>query len=406
MARILRPRGGKSALLMVAIVMALLGVHPRVALADDQKTMLFLPLVSADAPTAERAMPALSPASTPSGFAITQQGKLVVRVLLLSGTFYQMMATEIDKRSYVPPGEMVDVGGYQLYLYCVGENRADSPTVMLEHGLGGTSAAWAWLQPEIAKTTRVCAYDRAGMGLSDPGPAPRDAQSIARELHSLLQAAGEPAPYVLVGWSFGGLLARVYAGQYPEEVGGLVLLDSSHPDQWTSTVEGHMQYQSNALIYTVAPWLARLGVLRLMGLFQHDSGLPSPQSQALKASFAATKDWDTQSAEFLAWPLTNAQVHDVETLGDLPLFVLTATAHGTPPEQEQMWQSWQNELALLSTNSVHQVLPGVDHTALWRNPETAQASIAAILQIVQAAAIYASPSSAACITPPSSASCS
>jgi pimeloyl-ACP methyl ester carboxylesterase len=308
-----------------------------------------------------------------------------VVVLLLSGALYQAVATAMDVRSYPPPGQMVDIGGYRLHLYCLGENRPGSPTVILEQGLGGTTAAWARVQPQVAQSTRVCAYDRAGIGWSDPGPAPRDALSMAGELHSLLQAAAVPGPYVLVGWSFGGLVIRVYAGHYPDEVAGLVLLDSSHPDQWTRSDEGKAQYESLARIYTVAPWLARIGVMRVRELFQPGSGLPAPFDQALKASSAATKDLDTQSAEFLAFPATTVQVHDSGMPGDLPLFVLSATAHGMSPAQEQMWQEWQEELASLSPNSVHQVVDGADHADVWRNPDTVKVSIAAILRVVQAA---------------------
>ena len=306
--------------------------------------------------------------------------------LSIAGAGYQSIATELDKRAHPPPGQLIDVGGYKLHLYCAGVNVDGNPTVILETGLGSTSSAWARVQPEIAKLTRVCAYDRAGIGWSDPGPQPRDAQHIAQELYSLLHNASIPGPYVLVGWSFGGLYVREYAGQHAEEVIGLVLLDSSHPDQWISTPEGRAQFETNAKIYSVAPLLARLGVTRLIGFLQPSSGLPTPYNETLKASFAATKDWDTQSAEFLASLSTAAQVSEYRSLkANLPLVVLTATEHGTPPEQEELWQSWQTELASLSANSVHQLIEGADHASFWRDPETAKISVAAILQVVEAA---------------------
>ena len=301
------------------------------------------------------------------------------------GAISQIVATALDARAYPPLGQMIDVGGYQLHLYCTGENQDGSPTVIMETGLGSTSATWARVQPEVAKATRVCSYDRAGMGSSDPGPEPRDAQHIAQELHTLLHNATIPGPYVLVGWSYGGMYVREYARQYGNEVVGLVLLDSSHPDQWTSTPEGQAQFETNAKIYSVAPALVRLGVMRVMGLLQPASGLPTPYNDALKASFAATKDWDAQSAEFLASLETAAQVRGAESFHDIPLFVLTATEHGTPPKQEQLWQGWQTELASLSTNSVHSVVEGADHASFWRDPETAKVSSAAILEVVEAA---------------------
>jgi hypothetical protein len=140
-----------------------------------------------------------------------------------------------------------------------------------------------------------------------------------------------------------------------------------------STAAGKAQYESNAGI--TPPWLARMGVMRVMGLFQPDPGLPAPQNDAHKAFFAATKDWDAQSAEFLASPATNDQVRNLESLNDMPLFVLTATEHGTPPEQEQLWRGWQNELALLSTNSVHQIVAGANHVSFWRDPEPLQPAL-------------------------------
>ena len=301
------------------------------------------------------------------------------------GAVYQTIATKLDQRAYPPTGQMIDVGGYKLHLYCTGVNVDGSPTVILEAGLGSIFSTWARVQPEVANATRVCSYDRAGMGWSDPSPEPRDAQHIAKELHTLLHNANIPGPYVLVGWSYGGLYMREYAGQYDDEVIGLVLLDSSHPDQWTSTSEGQAQFQAIAKIYSVSPLLARLGVMRVMGLVQPSSGLPMPYDEMLKASFAATKDWDAQSAEFLASLATATQVSQYKTLNNIPLFVLTATEHDTPPEEEQLWQGWQTELASLSTNSAHQIVEGADHVSFWRDPETAKISVAAILKVVETA---------------------
>jgi pimeloyl-ACP methyl ester carboxylesterase len=312
---------------------------------------------------------------------------LIIGIVALAtvGAIYQAVATQIDKRAYPAPGQMINVGGYQLRLNCTGANVNGSPTVILENGLGTISSAWVLVQTEVAKETRFCSYDRAGMGWSDSSPEPRDAQHIAQELHTLLQNANILGPYVLVGWSFGGLYVREYAGQYPDEVVGLVLLDSSHPDQWTSTPEGQAQFESNAKIYSLAPALVRMGVMRVMGLLQPASGLPAPYNEELKASFATTKDWDAQSAEFLAMPATTAQVRESELLDNIPLFVLTATEHGMPPNLEQLWQSWQTDLASLSTNSLHQIVEGADHASFWRDPEVVKVTYEAILQVVGAA---------------------
>ena len=154
---------------------------------------------------------------------------LVVALLALAvvGAIYQAVATERAERAYPPPGEMVDVGGHSLHINCVGEG---SPTVVLDAGTGGMSANWVLVQREVSHTTRVCAYDRAGMGWSEMGPEPRDAKRITGELHALFEGAGIEDPYVMVGHSFGGLYAQTYAARYPEEVAGVGLVQSSHPD--------------------------------------------------------------------------------------------------------------------------------------------------------------------------------
>src|SRR5215216_1696212 len=127
-----------------------------------------------------------------------------------------------------PVGRLVDVGGYRLHLACQGEG---SPTVVMEAAIGETGLLWSPVQPTVAQRTRACVYDRAGYGWSDPSPRPRTAAVMVEELHRLLGAAGVPGPYVLVGHSFGGLLVRLYAARYPQEVAGLVLVDSAHEQQ-------------------------------------------------------------------------------------------------------------------------------------------------------------------------------
>jgi pimeloyl-ACP methyl ester carboxylesterase len=158
---------------------------------------------------------------------------------------------------------MVDIGGRQMHLVCIGANRDGRPTVILEQGGGGNVLAWFRIQPELALVTGVCAYDRAGLGWSEPGPEPRDGTHIASDLHTLLARAGVPGPYVLAGHSYGGLFSRAYAAQYPDEVAGLVLLDSAHPDQWTRTPEGQARYTADSQLYRGARILALFGLLRL-----------------------------------------------------------------------------------------------------------------------------------------------
>src|SRR5829696_628005 len=162
---------------------------------------------------------------------------LVVALLVLAvaGAIYQAIATERAERAYPPPGQMVGVGGHSLHINCLGRG---SPTVVLDAGSGGFSAHWVRVQREVSGTTRVCAYDRAGMGWSEMGPDPRDAKQITSELHTLLGKAGIEGPYVLVGHSFGGMYMQTYAARYPDEVSGVALVDTStDPDQFSQRPE-------------------------------------------------------------------------------------------------------------------------------------------------------------------------
>src|SRR5918995_5554862 len=151
-----------------------------------------------------------------------------VLLLLLAGVVYQFLATKNDERKYPAPGEMVDVGGYSLHLNCTGEEG--TPTVVMDSGLGGTVLDWQLVQPEVAKFTRVCTYDRGGMGWSERSPQPRTSQQFVEELHALLGNAGVEGPYVLVGHSLGGVNVQLFVSQYPDEVAGMVLVDSALVD--------------------------------------------------------------------------------------------------------------------------------------------------------------------------------
>lgn len=128
-----------------------------------------------------------------------------------------------------PAEGRVDVGGRHLRINCAG--AVGGPTVVLEAGFGNSSSTWARVQPQIAQFARVCSYDRAGLGESDRTPASRTVVSLTEDLHALLAGAKVPGPYVLVGHSLGGILARLYASYYPSEVAGMVLVDSAHEDE-------------------------------------------------------------------------------------------------------------------------------------------------------------------------------
>ncbi|MEI6241956.1 MAG: alpha/beta hydrolase [Chlamydiota bacterium] len=149
----------------------------------------------------------------------------IVAIAISSLSLYQYISTKLDEKRYLPPGEMVDVGGYKLHIHCIGKGV---PTVVLESGLGVNSLGWCLVQPEIAKFAKVCSYDRAGYGWSEKSPHPRTSEQMVLELHTLLQKAKIPPPYILVGHSLGGMNVQLYASRYRNEVCGLILVDSCH----------------------------------------------------------------------------------------------------------------------------------------------------------------------------------
>jgi pimeloyl-ACP methyl ester carboxylesterase len=295
--------------------------------------------------------------------------------LAIIGAIYQAVATEIDQRTYSPPGEMVDVNGHLMHINCVGEG---SPTVILEAANLGMSAHWVRVQQQLAQTTRVCAYDRAGLGWSERGPEPRDARQISSELHTLLKGAGTEGPYVLVGHSYGGLYARLYAARYSEEVAGVVLVDSTHPEQFTRSPEGRAMYEQTNRLDAVLPILTRLGVIRLTNFYPAHPDLPPRQREQIEAFNSSTRQVSTTVEEFRATPETAAQVRGTGSLGDKPLVVISAG------EQPPSWLEMQDELVALSPNSIHRVVDGATHESLLYDKGDARVTSAAIDRVVEA----------------------
>jgi pimeloyl-ACP methyl ester carboxylesterase len=270
---------------------------------------------------------------------------------------------------------MVDVGHHSLHINCSGQG---SPTVILEAANLGMSAHWVRVQQQLAQTTRVCAYDRAGMGWSERGPEPRDAKQVTGELHTLLKDADTEGPYVLVGHSYGGLYARMYAAQYPNEVAGVVLVDSSHPEQFTRSPEGRAMYEQTRRLGTVIPFLTRLGVIRLINFYPAHPDLPPQQRAQIEAFNSSTRQLSTTAQEFRATPQTTAQVRSTGSIGDEPLAVISAG------EQSSGWLELQYELAALSSNSIHRVVDGATHESLLYDRRDTRVTSAAILKVVEA----------------------
>jgi pimeloyl-ACP methyl ester carboxylesterase len=286
-------------------------------------------------------------------------------VLALVGASYEAVAATGDARRYPMPGLLVDIGGYRLHLHCVG---AGSPTIVLDAGLGGSSLDWNLVQPELGRTTRVCAYDRAGMGWSEPGPQPRTPSQLAGELHTLLTNAGVAGPYLLVGHSLGGKNVRLFAQQHPDEVVGMVLVDArgEYVDANTSPDDERAFQLMNAVqagLYRVA---RSLGLVRLIGAELW--GTPEMPGETRTAGMLLTtsaRAVDAQSAEGLERASDDALLQAGPWLGERPLLVLASEQNMTATPY---WAEAQRRLATLSVNGLLIVPAGSGHNIHWEQP--------------------------------------
>lgn len=293
--------------------------------------------------------------------------------LILVGVVYESVTEAADVRAYPPPGRLVDVGGYRLHINCTGEG---SPTVVIDAGWGDWSLGWSGVQAEVARTTRVCSYDRAGMGYSEAGPLPRDAAQIVKELHMLLQRAGVPGPYVLAGHSMGGLTVRVFAHDYPPEVAGIVLIDSMSPGQARqAAAPANSQPVSQPRALSLPVLLARIGLVRLVTGPGSGEGVAPEAKHAYEAVGSATRGVQAWADEGNGMPASLDQANAVKSFGDVPLIVL---ARGLDSDPE--WQRMQAELLQLSSNSQGLVADKSGHNIHFDQPE---AAVGAIVRMVE-----------------------
>ena len=294
----------------------------------------------------------------------------VLLILILAGWIYEPLAEAADAKAYPPPGQMLDVGGYRLHINCTGSG---SPTVVIESGWGDMSASWGWVQPEVAKTTRICTYDRAGMGWSESSPEPRTAREFAKELHTLLAKANEPGPYVLVGHSMGGYTVRVYAQDYPQEVAGVVFID---PQNLSISVTATPTPAPKPGEFSLPALMARVGLARLLAdPLGSNENLPEGAKQAYTAYAVTTRDAQTLSDEFIGMSEGGAQARAVTTLGALPLIVLS---RGKDMDADSA--ASQGRYLQLSTVSQHLIAENSGHSIMIEQPK---AAVEAILKMVE-----------------------
>lgn len=298
---------------------------------------------------------------------------VVVLAVASIGGGYETVREALDVRAYPPPGQLVDVSGHRLHLQCTGTG---SPTAVLEPGLGGSSSDMSWIAPVVAQHTRVCVYDRAGRGWSDPVDGPQDADRVAADLHTLLAQANVEGPYVLAGHSFGGLYVQDFVAQFPDQVAGLVLLDSTtrrnRPDQ-PATLEAPTAVDR---VFAVAPATAHLGVGRILAAFDYDT-LPSDIQAETRANASTSASLASSLRELRAGPTSIRQATALTDLGAKPLIVLTAdTGHNAT------WNAAQERLVNLSTNARRRIAPDTTHSSMLTDEADSAAASQAILDVV------------------------
>ena len=236
----------------------------------------------------------------------------------------------------------------------------------------------AWIAPDVAATTRVCVYDRAGRGWSESAGTPQDGVQVATDLHTLLDRAGEQGPYVLAGHSAGGLYVLNFARLYPDQVAGVALLDSMSPQQYTKIDGWPAFYEMFRRVSAVLPSLSRFGIGHVVyGTAYGD--LPAVARDEQRAFWATPRHSRSVRDEFSQIRTTMTEAQALTTLGDRPLVVLTAEK-----DAQGGWMAAQDKLAALSTNSVHRILPNADHAMLTEQQATAAQSSQAIRDVVNA----------------------
>lgn len=287
--------------------------------------------------------------------------------IAISGAAYQRISQNRDRRANPMPGELIEAGGRKMHIDCAG---AGSPTVILDSGLGDSYYAWHKVQPAIARFTRVCSYDRAGIGYSETSGGRRTSRIFAQQLHQLLRTAEIAPPYLLSGHSMGGFDVRSFASLYRNEVAGVVLVDSSHPDQQNRLPQELRNFDASWVReQEFFEFTMPFGLPRLLGFCGNDAA-----ERAASCNFHSLHE---NIAELKSVSESAAEAGASGTLGDLPLVVLTqdpnAPQYDLPEDlvkpSSAAWQQMQKELAQLSTRSTQIIAKNSGHYIQLDRPD-------------------------------------
>ena len=303
---------------------------------------------------------------------------LLLGACMVFGTVWNITAHDRFVAAHRAPGVMYEVNGYQMHMDCMGQG---SPTILIESGLGASSPMWQKVQPQLAKTTRVCAYDRAGLGWSQPQPGPRDSDHVVDQLHALLQVAGIQGPLVLMGHSGGGFFIREYATKYPQDVVGMIFVDAGTP---RLQLRGSRDLQAENL---KVPWGKIIG-----GTVVLDMGLTRAAGKC--KTFEPTHNWGAGAvqAEMDCFPPMGTILKELQAVGPdgeetyktgpytFPILIFSESwsdplimPHFSKPqlnaEAIKMWNDLQEEMKGLSPDSRRIIAQNTGHLIMAQRPD-------------------------------------
>lgn len=294
--------------------------------------------------------------------------------------------------------QLVDVGGRKLNIYCSGQGAT---TVVFDSPSGDAGWGWFRVQPEVAKHTRACVYDRAGLGFSDPAKRPNTSENVAEDLHKLLAAAGEKAPYILVGNSIGGANVQVYTYRYPKEVKGLVLVEAQHEDETSrldKVTQGKIKQayamfsEQNKYCLAAAEKGFKAGGEEQTNCIGNPVETFGPKlGAAMLASELKASYWRTNVAEYDGIKTSDEQLRKLRRpFGDLPIVVLTrgVSPYAVPGQPQSAMNkatedenfAIQKEFIKLTTRGTQRVVAGAGHVIQAEKPE---AVVAAVLEVLK-----------------------
>jgi len=301
-------------------------------------------------------------------------------LLLVAGNLFGQYLLRYTQEHFPPPGKLIALKTHRLHMHCTGEGR---PTALLEAGAGEWSTRWALVQAKVASFTRVCSYDRAGFGWSEPGPKPYDIESNVRDLDELLTRSGEEGPFVFAGWSFGGAIAWLYVQDHPEHSAGLVMVDA-RPEGWQTWMNelapelkatrgkftAHLQRVDSVGLGPAYSWL----LLRGSG---SDSikGFPAGTGDVLLDPGFTARMFDAMVEALNADDISERQIR-MRPLGNLPLIVIRHGREGMwglAPDKERAaearWQELQVQLVKKSTDAKFEVAEMSGHGIPLEQPD-------------------------------------